>query len=135
VWRCGLRSVRIASRHDPGPIIGSPPSRKLAPASRSASSCARPSAPARPSKRSPPEWATMNHGGSPEASRPPIIAPAEVPTMRSALPGSQPVSDARASSAPVSHAPPMTPPAPRTSPTLTGDRLAVAWRKRYCRPG
>ena len=61
----------------------------------------------------------MNHGGSPEASRPPIIAPAEVPTMRSALPGSQPVSDARASSAPVSHAPPMTPPAPRTSPTLT----------------
>ena len=72
-----------------------------------------------PRSVSPPEWATMNHGGSPEASRPPIIAPAEVPTMRSALPGSQPVSDARASSAPVSHAPPMTPPAPRTSPTLT----------------
>jgi hypothetical protein len=32
-----------------------------------------------PSKTSPREWATMNHGGTPEALRAPIIEPAEVP--------------------------------------------------------
>src|SRR2546423_10410019 len=63
----------------------------------------------------------MNHGGTPDASSPPIIDPAEVPTMRSALAGSQPVSVARASRPPVSQAPPITPPAPSTSPTR-GDR-------------
>src|SRR4051794_2955949 len=108
----------MARRHDPGPNDGSAPKRKCAPASRSASACGRPSAPARPSNRSPAEWATMNHGGSPDASSAPIIDPAEVPTMFSALPGSQPDSAVSASSAPVSQAPPMTPPAPRTSPTL-----------------
>ena len=37
--------------------------------------------------------------------------------MWSALAGSQPVSVASAARPPVSHAPPMTPPAPSTSPT------------------
>src|SRR5436190_17702638 len=60
----------------------------------------------------------MNQGGTPQASRPPIIEPALVPTMYSASAGSQPVSRAIASSPPVSQAPPMTPPAPSTSPTL-----------------
>ena len=60
----------------------------------------------------------MNHGGTPDASSAPIIAPALVPTIRSAAAGSQPVSVARACSPPVSHAPPITPPAPSTSPTL-----------------
>ena len=69
---------------------------------------------------SPAECATMNHGGTPAASSAPIIEPALVPTMRSAVAGSQPVSVASASSPPVSHAPPMTPPAPRTRPTLMG---------------
>ena len=48
----------------------------------------------------------MNQGGTPAASSAPIIAPAEVPTIRSALAGSQPVSWASASSPPVSQAPP-----------------------------
>jgi hypothetical protein len=60
----------------------------------------------------------MNHGGTPAATSAPIIAPAEVPTMYSALPGSHSVSRAIACSPPVSHAPPSTPPAPSTSPTL-----------------
>ena len=60
----------------------------------------------------------MNHGGTPDATSAPIIEPADVPTIRSALAGSQPVSVASASRAPVSHAPPITPPAPSTSPTL-----------------
>src|SRR3954466_16286676 len=59
----------------------------------------------------------MNHGVTPEASRPPIIEPALVPTMYSASAGSQPVSRAIASRPPVSQAPPMTPPAPSTRPT------------------
>jgi hypothetical protein len=67
----------------------------------------------------------MNHGGTPDASSAPIIEPAEVPTMRSALIGSQPVSVASASSPPVSQAPPITPPAPSTRPTF-GDRGIVS---------
>ena len=92
--------------------------RKLAPAR------GRPRQPASPrpagssSSFSPADRATMSHGGTPHASSAPIIEPAEVPTMRRALPGSQPVSDAIASSAPVSHAPPSTPPAPNTKPIL-----------------
>ena len=39
----------------------------------------------------------MNHGGMPAAVNAPMTEPAEVPTMRSALPGSQPVSSASAS--------------------------------------
>lgn len=46
-----------------------------------------------------------------------MTAPALVPTMKSALPGSQPVSSVRAARAPWSQAAPSTPPAPRTSPT------------------
>ena len=61
----------------------------------------------------------MNQGGMPAATSAPIIDPADVPTMWSALPGSQPVSRASASRPPVSQAPPMTPPAPNTSPTFT----------------
>ena len=74
-----------------------------------------------PSKLSPREWATMNHGGTPDARRAPIIDPADVPTMQSALAGSQPVCSASASSPPVSQAPPLTPPAPSTRPILTGE--------------
>ena len=59
----------------------------------------------------------MNQGGTPDAHSDPIMAPAEVPTTQSALAGSQPVSSASACNAPVSHAPPITPPAPSTSPT------------------
>ena len=60
----------------------------------------------------------MNQGGTPDAHSAPIIEPAEVPTMWSALIGSQPVSCASACRPPVSQAPPITPPAPSTSPTL-----------------
>ena len=60
----------------------------------------------------------MNHGGTPLASRAPVIEPADVPTMYSALPGSQPVSVAIAWSAPVIQAPPSVPPAPSTKPIL-----------------
>ena len=67
---------------------------------------------------SPAEWATMNQMGVPEATIEPIMEPAEVPTMRVASIGSQPVSLASAERPPVSHAPPWIPPAPRTSPTL-----------------
>src|SRR3954466_7150068 len=118
-WSIGLVKLFAISLHEPGPIGGAPLwSRKVAPAARSAVEAGRPSAPVRPSKLSPFEWATMNHGVTPEASRPPIIEPALVPTMYSASAGSQPVSRATASSPPVSQAPPMTPPAPSTSPTL-----------------
>src|SRR3954471_18748746 len=110
----------MISFHEPGPIGGGPLcSLKVAPAERSAVAAGRPSAPVSPSNDSPCECGTMNHGGTPEASRAPIIEPALVPTTYSALAGSQPVSRAIASSPPVSHAPPITPPAPRTSPTLT----------------
>src|SRR2546421_1313801 len=61
----------------------------------------------------------MNHGGTPPAATiVPITEPADVPTTTSALPGSHPVSSTSAYSAPVSHAPPVTPPAPRTRPTF-----------------
>lgn len=116
----GCVSAEMASRHEPGPSDGSPRCRrKTAPPERSASEARRPSGPSTPSKVSPAEWATMNQGGTPAATRAPIIDPAEVPTMRSALPGSQPVSSAIAARPPVSHAPPRTPPAPSTNPTLT----------------
>src|SRR3954449_2569630 len=110
----------MISFHEPGPIGGGPLcSLKVAPAERSAVAAGRPSAPVSPSYDSPCECATMNHGGTPDASSAPIIEPALVPTMYSALAGSQPVSCAIASRPPVSQAPPMTPPAPSTSPTLT----------------
>ena len=48
----------------------------------------------------------MNQGGRPLAQSDPIIEPAEVPTMISAVDGSQPVSVASASRPPVSQAPP-----------------------------
>ena len=79
-----------------------------------------------PSKVSPAEWATMNQGGTPPASSAASIEPAEVPTITSALAGSQPVSSATASSAPTSQAPPWTPPAPRTSPTFIAGTLTAA---------
>ncbi len=41
---------------------------------------------------SPAEWATMNQMGVPDATIEPIMEPAEVPTMRVASIGSQPVS-------------------------------------------
>ena len=113
----GLERLFSASFQEPGPIGGGAFSRwKTAPAERSASAAGRPFESSRPSKVSPPECATMNQGGTPEAQREPIIEPAEVPTMWSALAGSQPVSRASASRPPVSQAPPITPPAPRTSP-------------------
>src|SRR4051812_48337453 len=62
----------------------------------------------------------MNHGGTPAATSDPIIDPAEVPTMYSALPGSQRVAWATAYMPPVSQAPPRTPPAPSTRPTRLG---------------
>src|SRR4051794_18352983 len=62
----------------------------------------------------------MNQGGTPAATREPIIDPAEVPTMYSALPGSQRVAWAMAYMPPVNQAPPRTPPAPSTSPTRLG---------------
>jgi hypothetical protein len=65
----------------------------------------------------------MNQGGTPAATSAPIMEPAEVPTIWSALPGSQSVSRANALSPPTSHAPPSTPPAPSTSPTFTETRF------------
>ena len=59
----------------------------------------------------------MYQGGTPQASSVPMTEPALVPTTRSALPGSQPVSSTSAASAPCSQAAPRTPPAPSTSPT------------------
>ena len=93
VWRSGFESAVNAIRSEPGPSSGSPRwSRKDAPAERSASAAGRPSGPASPSNTSPREWATMNQGGTPAATSAPIIEPADVPTMYSALPGSQSVS-------------------------------------------
>src|SRR5438552_18983483 len=53
----------------------------------------------------------------PLATRVPMTEPADVPTMYSAFAALQPVSDSSASSAPISHDAPTTPPAPRTMPT------------------
>jgi hypothetical protein len=70
-----------AKRHEPG-MAGTPRStRKTAPAARSASDAGVPRASTTSSNDSPREWATMNHGGTPDAQRAPIIEPAEVPTM------------------------------------------------------
>ena len=97
VWRSGLDSAVSAMRSEPGPIAGRPRcTRKTAPAARSASAAERPSGPATPVNDSPREWATMNQGGTPAALSAPIIDPALVPTMNSALPGSQSVSCASA---------------------------------------
>ena len=120
VKRCGRASVRSASAQEPGPIGGGQASSwKTAPPERSASAAGRPDASVIDSNVSPAECATMNHGGTPPASSAASIEPADVPTMISALAGSQPVSVASASRPPVSQAPPCTPPAPRTSPILT----------------
>ncbi len=117
--RSGFESAVATIRREPGPIPGSPRwIRNTAPAARSASEAGRPSAPTSPEKLSPREWATMNQGGTPAATSVPTIDPAEVPTMKSALPGSQSVSRASAWRPPVSQAPPSTPPAPSTSPTF-----------------
>src|SRR4051794_39255571 len=121
VWLIGADRARRPIRSEPGPSMGSPRWRRnTAPADRLASLARRPSGPARPSKVSPAEWATMNHGGTPAATSDPIIDPAEVPTMYSALPGSQRVALAMAYMPPVSQAPPRTPPAPSTRPTRLG---------------
>src|SRR4051812_22784399 len=58
----------------------------------------------------------MSDGERPLAVSEPTTDPADVPTMTSALDGAQPVADSSASSAPTSHDPPTTPPAPSTSP-------------------
>src|SRR3954447_14574490 len=117
--RCGALQAFTISCQEPGPIGGTPGCRRdVAPALRSASAAGRPYASLSPSKFSPAEWATMNQGGTPQATSDPIIDPALVPTMLSALIGSQPVSRASAYRPPVSQAPPRTPPAPRTSPTF-----------------
>jgi hypothetical protein len=82
VWRSGFESAVKAILSEPGPIAGRPRwRRKFAPAERSASAAGRPSGPTRPSKTSPREWATMNHGGMPAATSEPIMEPAEVPTI------------------------------------------------------
>src|SRR4051795_12696166 len=59
----------------------------------------------------------MYAGGIPVAASVPMTEPAEVPTMTSASEQRHPVSDSRASSAPISQEAPTTPPAPRTRPT------------------
>src|SRR5215210_2304011 len=124
VCRSGFESAVKAMRSEPGPSRGRPRwILKEAPAARSASAAGRPSGPVSPSKTSPREWATMNQGGMPAAVSAPIIEPADVPTMNSALPGSHSVSFASALRPPVSHAPPSTPPAPSTNPTLTDSRF------------
>ena len=81
-YRYGRASDAIASRHEPGPKV-SPPrsSRYVAPAERSSHARGSPLPSVKPSKSSPAEWATMNHGGVPHASSAPIIDPADVPTM------------------------------------------------------
>ena len=95
--RLGLRSVRSASGQEPGPIGGRAFSRRnTAPAERSASEAGRPRASVRPGIDSPAEWATMNQTGVPAATIEPIIEPADVPTIRFASIGSQPVSVASA---------------------------------------
>jgi hypothetical protein len=95
--RRGLARVRSASGHEPGPIGGRAfAGRKTAPAERSASEAGRPRASVRPGMVSPAEWATMNQTGVPAATIEPIIDPADVPTMRLASIGSQPVSVASA---------------------------------------
>ena len=72
-----------AMRSEPGPIAGMPRwRRKLAPAERSASAAGRPSGPTRPSKTSPRECATMNHGGTPHASSAPQPPWATYPHLR-----------------------------------------------------
>src|SRR5688500_4475639 len=89
----GSRVVRSASPHEPGPTAGHALARrKAAPAERSASEAGRPWESVRPSIDSPAEWATMNQIGVPAPTIEPIIEPAEVPTMRVASIGSQPVS-------------------------------------------
>jgi hypothetical protein len=68
----------------------------------------------------------MNHGGTPPASNAPIIDPALVPRMTSAVAGSHPVPSVTAASAPASQAPPRTPPAPSTRPTRGRSREVMA---------
>src|SRR3954462_9225667 len=64
----------------------------------------------------------------PSATSAPTTDPADVPTIRSASEGDQPVSDSSASSAPMSHDAPTTPPAPRTNPTrIRWDSDLTGW--------
>ena len=93
-WLRGRRREARPSTIDPGRGRGQVLGRSTPPAERSASSVGRPLASSRPGKFSPPEWAAMNHGGTPPATSAPIIEPAEVPTSRSALAGSQESSSA-----------------------------------------
>src|SRR3954454_23691796 len=119
VYLSGLRSAATPSRNEPGPTDGTPRcSLKTAPPERDAVDAGFPSASVKPSNDSPPEWATMNQGGTPDATSAPITEPAEVPTMWSAAPGSHPVSSARPARRPVTQAHPRTPPAPNTRPTF-----------------
>ena len=69
---CGgrVRSAVSASRSEPGTEPGQPAVQaEDAPPARSASAAGRPSGPVSPSKISPAEWATMNHGGMPAAEQ------------------------------------------------------------------
>src|SRR3954451_7628952 len=59
----------------------------------------------------------ISAGGRPLAVRVPMTDPADVPTITSASAAFKPVRDSSASSAPMSHEAPTTPPAPSTSPT------------------
>ena len=81
---------------------------------------ARSSASAKPSSVRPAAYAAMKGASIPDARIAPTADPADVPTMWSAEDARQPVSDSSASSAPISHEAPTTPPAPRTRPTFIG---------------
>src|SRR5436190_23507183 len=82
VYIIGFRIVATPSRHDPGPSEGNPRcSLKAAPPEREALDAASPFRSSSPSNDVPPEWATMNHGGTPDASSAATTEPAEVPTM------------------------------------------------------
>ncbi len=70
-------------------------------------------------------------GATPAASSAAKTAPAEVPTRQSASRGSQPVTRLSAARAPAIHAPPRTPPAPRTIPTR-GRRRRACRRPSSC---
>ena len=79
--RLGWAIPRSARLHEPGPSEGNARSgRYTAPAARSAFEAGSPRTSTTSANDSPREWATMNHGGTPEAHSAPIIEPAEVPT-------------------------------------------------------
>src|SRR5690242_15915768 len=77
VYMVGSRRAAIPRRHEPGPRDGNPRcSLKTAPPERDAVDAALPLASISPSNDSPAEWATMNHGGTSEATNEPITEPA-----------------------------------------------------------